>query len=131
MFQTDLTRAHVQESLAIPRLEACMPGSRAWVSTLSPFICDLWWRWPDQKPIGVEQKTDYKWTKTGNVAVEPKSIKVPYVLYHLHDSDYWCLYETETLLSLCDMSPHVLGGDFMADLALIPADDFITNAFLI
>src|SRR5438309_336478 len=93
LFQQDLEIAHKVERAVIPHLTRFMPGSEAWVNRLSPFICDLWWKWPGDKPCKVEVKFDRMASRTGNIALEHRSLlksTSQYVVY-VFDS-FTCLY---------------------------------------
>ncbi len=133
MWQADLAEAHAVELAAIPFLERFTP-SRAWPNPeFEKFDCDLWWQWnTHDHAAGVEVKYDRLAPTTGNVAVEHRSIgksTCEFAVY-VFNNQFWLLPMFE-LKAMIGKYPVKTGGDFNYQLTLVPAREFIRNAFLI
>ncbi len=114
-----------------------MPGSTAWLNRLSPFITDIWWRWPltltdSTTPFKVEVKYDKKSKETGNVCLEHTSLlntSSDFVVFVL--APEVCLLSRKTVQQLITEYPVVRGGDQNHKLTLVPKDKFLKQSTLI
>jgi len=133
MWPQDLLEGQQVEREVIPYLERFYPGSECWQNKLNPYICDLWWKWPDyEKPFKVEVKYDRLSEKTGNVALEHHSLLTSTAAFVVYlAAGHVCLLDGAEVRRLIDEYPVTVGGDQNHLLTLVPKDDFIRRSTLI